>query len=359
MRIMNAKSHLLPGVALVAVFLLTALDLGAAVTINSPANGAAVSSPVQLTATLSGARSATILVYDNGSLVLQKYGVSSIAASLTLTGGSHTITVEEVAARRRNSSATITIVVSTPVVPMPTPSSPNIGTEIAADMTGTNEGFPHGVPLSYDWANGPVVVMGNNATGWQAMTAWGLVYVASQGNPATNTRVNIRDVQSYFLQKSTGKWLLLQNTNTPDGAAYLENFAGDTSMRGDVRNEPDGTISVTAGGGYNYHFYPSARATINPNDIGGIVTIFQARLIVDNPSLPDDRNAAAYLAASGGDYYPALTGSWPGNLSYNPGIASGKLKYVKTYWRFFSMTTMTAAQLQNNPPPIDLSGIQP
>jgi hypothetical protein len=69
--------------------------------------------------------------------------------------------------------------------------------------------------------------MGNNSNGWQAITSWGVAYEAAEGNPATNTRVNIRDMQTYFLQKSTGKWLLLQNTSAPDGAAYVEDFSGD------------------------------------------------------------------------------------------------------------------------------------
>lgn len=237
--------------------------------------------------------------------------------------------------------------------------STSIGTEIAADMQGSNEAAPQGVPSSYDWANGPTITMGNNPNGWQAITAWGVVFVAAQGNPATNTRVNIRDLQLYLLQKSTGKWLLLQNTSQPDGADYLDDFANDTSKAGDVRQEPDGTISVTAGGGWCFHFYPQDRASINPNDIGGIVAIVQARLIVGNPNLPDDRSTANYLCSSGADYYPALTGGWPGNLSYNPGVGTGKLKYVKEDWRFYAMTTMTADQLNANPPPVNLTGILP
>jgi hypothetical protein len=226
-------------------------------------------------------------------------------------------------------------------------------------MQGQNEGNPHGVPLSYDWALGPVIEMGNNPDGWQAITSWGALYEAAEGNPATNTRVNIRNMQAYLLQKSSGKWLLLQNTSEPTGAAYIENFSGDANKPADVRTEADGTISATAGGGYNFHFYPENRASINPNDVGGIVVVVQARLIVADPSKPDDRNIARYLLGSGADYYPALTGSWPGNADHNPGVAIGKMKYVQSDWRSFSMTTMTQAQLQNNPPPIDLSGIAP
>lgn len=219
----------------------------------------------------------------------------------------------------------------------------------------TGEG--DGVPLSWDWANGPAVLMGNNPNGWRALTGWGVVYEASEGNPAKNVRVNLREFQTYFLQKSSGEWLLLQNTSTPSGESYLEDFSGDISKPGDVRNEPDGTISVTAGGGYNFHFYPTDRASISPHDVGGMLVVVQARLIVADPSKPDDRSIARYLCGAGADYYPALTGGWPGNTSYNPGAGIGKEKYVQTYWSFFAMTTLSTDQLRNNPPPINLTGM--
>jgi hypothetical protein len=231
--------------------------------------------------------------------------------------------------------------------------------QIGDDMQGANEAYPHGVPSYYDWANGPVLSMGNNAEGWRAITSWGVVYVPVNGNPATNTRVNIRDMQTYFLQKSTGRWLLLQNTSTPDGAAYLEDFSGDVNKPADIRREPDGTISATAGGGYNFHFYPENRASINPYDIGGIVVVLQARLIVGNTSKPDDRSRARYLCGAGADYYPGLTGGWPGNTSFDPGVGNGKLKFVKEQWRSFAMTTLSLSQLQKNPPPVKLTGILP
>jgi hypothetical protein len=226
-------------------------------------------------------------------------------------------------------------------------------------MQGKNEGYPHGVPLSYQWANGPVVVMGNHSNGWQAITSWGAVYVDSKGNPATNTRVNIRNMQTYFLQQSSGKWLSLQNTSTPTGAAYREDFSGDINRPADLRLESDGSISATAGEGYNFHFYPAGRASIDPNDIGGIVVVLEARLIVADPAKPDDRTSARYLCGGGADYYPALAGGWPGNASFNPGVAIGKMKYVQNDWRSFAMTTLTQAQLRSNPPPVKLDGILP
>jgi hypothetical protein len=230
---------------------------------------------------------------------------------------------------------------------------------IAADMQGKNEGYPHGVPLSYGWAKGPVVIMGNDAKGWRAITAWGAMYVASEGNPATNTRVNIRDVQTYFLQRGSRKWVLLQDKSPLIGAAYREDFSGDFNKPADIRRESDGSISATAGGGYNFHFYPSNRATIDPNDIGGVVIVLKARLIVADPAKPDDRGSARYLCASGADYYPEEIGGWPGNPDFNPGVAVGKMKYVRSQWRSFAMTTLTEPQLESNPPPVNLNGALP
>jgi hypothetical protein len=201
--------------------------------------------------------------------------------------------------------------------------------------------------------------MGNNSQGWQAITAWGALNEAAEGNPARNTRVNIRNMRTYFLQRSTGRWLLLQDTSRPDGEAYVEDYAGDAHKPADVRTEPDGTISATAGGGYNFHFYPSDRARIDPSDIGGIVTLFEARLIVADRNQPDDRSSARYLMSSGADYYPGLTGGWPGTADFNPGVAGGKMKYVKTEWRSFAMSTISRSQLESNPPPVDLSGVLP
>ena len=280
---------------------------------------------------------------------------------MTLSPGRYTI---KVVARyqRRSSSTAVRITVSAvtpPTDPVPTPPPPPTGAspadQIAADMQGANEAYPHGVPLSWDWANGPVIGMGNNSNGEQAITSWGVVYVAAQGNPATNTRVNIQNLQLYFLQKSSGKWLLLQNTSAPDGDAYPEDYQG-SSKTGDVRTEPDGTISVTAGNGFNFHFYPDGRAAINPSDIGGIVALFEARLIVDNPALADDRSSAQYLCSAGADYYPSVGG--PG-IDNNPSVGNGKMKYVQSQWRSFAMTTLTQAQLESNPPPVDLTGILP
>jgi hypothetical protein len=369
-------------ILLIGAYFVSAMQATATVLISSPSSGATVSSPVQLVASNQGPQPQSMSVYINNTQILRNQDVSSIKTGLNLNAGRYTIKVLAQYQNHRASTATAYVTVAAAAAPTPNPppthtstptptptptpaptppaaSGNSVAAQIAGDMQGKNEGYPHGVPLSYDWANGPVVTMGNNSNGWQAITSWGLVYEAAEGNPATNTRVNIRDMQTYFLQKSTGKWLLLQNTSAPTGSAYVEDFSGDSNKPADIRHESDGSISVTAGGGYNFHFYPADRASVNPNDIGGIVVVLAARLIVGDSSKADDRSSARYLCGAGADYYPALTGGWPGNSSANPGVANGKLKYVQTEWRSYAMTTMSQSQLEGNPPPVNLSGIQP
>ncbi len=272
--------------------------------------------------------------------------------------------IANVRAHRRESgeSPSVSLLVASPVsitaAPTPSPTSTNVITSIAADMQGRNEGHPHGVPADWGMARGSFIGMGNNPKGWRAATSWGVVYEAAEGNPSTNARVNLRKVQLFVLSKRSGKWSRLQNTNTPEGSAYRENFSGQHNKPADVRRESDGTISVTVGDGFNYHFFPAPRARINPSDVGGVLALVQARLILADPTGPDDRGSARVLVGSGGDYYPDLTGGW-GSGSANPSIGGGKMKYVKRYWRFFAFTTLSAAQLRKNPPPVQLHGVSP
>jgi hypothetical protein len=227
---------------------------------------------------------------------------------------------------------------------------------IVADMKPPHEGRPNGVPDSYDWVQGPRIGMGNdpNSKNFKAMIAWGQVYEDAKGNPATNTRVQIRDIKAYMLSKRDGKWHQLQNSRQIEGAAYREDFVENHSKPADVRKHSDGSISIKAGDGYNFHFWPATgRVSIDPKDIAGMFTTAQARLIVDNPQKPDDRAQARYLMNIGGDYWSDLAVQWNNQWTANSDIAMGKFKYVKNRWQAFNMTTLSEAELLRNPPPIN------
>ncbi len=223
---------------------------------------------------------------------------------------------------------------------------------IIYDMTPPHEDIPHGVPTSFDWASGPRINMGNNPNDFKALIAWGHLYEAAEGNPANNTRVQIKNIQAYMLSKQDGKWHLLQSSKKVDGAAHPEDYAENVSKPADIRYEQDGSVSVKAGQGYNYHFWPaSGRISIDPNDVAGIYTTVQARLITDNPQQADDRSKARYLLGMGGDYWQSLNADWDNSWTTVGDIGIGKFKYVTKRWQAFNMTTLLPTEIRRNPPP--------
>lgn len=240
-------------------------------------------------------------------------------------------------------------------VPAPVPATLSVADQIVADMQGQNEGHPHGVPLSWDFANGPMVDMANDPQGNRAAVQWGAVYADATGSFSTNTRINIRSCEIYWKQKSTGTWITGTKTSQPQIDLYAENFSASYGSA-NTRIEQDGTISVLPTANRVAHFYPRDRFPIIPTDVAGWVAICQMRLILNNQSGVDDRSLAHYLGSVGADYYPSTSG--PG-IENNPPIAGGKFKYIKSDWRSFAMTTLGQSQLESNPPPIDLSGVLP
>lgn len=326
----------------------------AAVQISSPSNGAVVSSPVQLVASSEGKNTvSSIDVYANGVLVTQEMGATSIDTAIDLSPGTYTL--EVLTQYRNHTSATATANIT---VSGTSASNAGLAAQIAGDMTGSNEGAPHGVPSSYDFYYGPVIGEGNNIAPNTAVEWWGALYVGPNGNPATNTWVNIRACALYWLNSSTGKWTAYTFTPADISSDYFsENFQTDYDTSVPMRLESDGSFSIYTVAGKVAHFYaPYPRIPVSNSQIGGFVAIMEARLILDNASGTNDMATASYLLDSGADPYPSTTG--PG-IENNPNIGMGKFKYVTTSWRSFAMTTMTLTQLQNNPPPVNLNGVLP
>ncbi len=226
--------------------------------------------------------------------------------------------------------------------------------EIVNDMKPPHEGYPHGVPESLDWFQRPRVGMGNTPpTDWLAFTAWGQLYEDVDENPATNTRVQIRSIKAYILSKRTNQWTQLQSSVEVSGAAYAESFEDDRNIPADIRQETDGGgISVTSGNGFNFHFWPPNRATIDPTDIAGVFTTVEARLILNDSTKPDDRATARYILSMGADYWKSLDAQWD-YWKTNSDAVIGKFKYVRNEWRAFNAHTLSEEALRSNPPPTE------
>jgi hypothetical protein len=128
---------------------------------------------------------------------------------------------------------------------------------------------------------------------------------------------------------------------------------GVTNKRPDLRHEADGSVSVTAGGGYNFHFWPTdGRVNIDPSDVGGVFITVEARLIVDDPAKPDDRARARYLLSVGADYWLSRSAKWD-HFKTNDAVGLGRFKYLRVNWQAFNCATLTARELRRNPPPLE------
>jgi hypothetical protein len=229
----------------------------------------------------------------------------------------------------------------------------DVSQQIAADMTGTHEGIPHGVPVDYEWRTAPFIVMGNNPDGATACNHWLNVYADTTNVHPANTRVQLRNCQVWWKRASTGVWTRGVLSSAPEVEAYAEDYVSGGPFTADQRTETDGSISVKPATGQNVHgFTPFPRVPISATDMGGIVSVLDARLIMANTGGTDDRASARYLVEAGADYYPATTG--PG-IENNPGVGGGKFKYVTNNWRSYCFSTLSAEELEANPPAITLA----
>lgn len=227
---------------------------------------------------------------------------------------------------------------------------------IISDSTLPHEAAPQGVPESYNWAKKPRNGLGNHPPmDWKAFTAWGQVYNMAPKNPEPNVRVQLRNIQAWFLHRNTRKWELLQFSRDTDGAAYRNDFKDDANKPINRRKEEDGSSSVRLLDQYNYHFWPEGgRATIDPGDIAGIYVACQARLTPEDPDKSPDLSRVKILLSMGADYWKALDSEWD-NFKTNNDATIGRFRFVSTGWGWHFATTLDAAELRRDPPPAPIT----
>ncbi len=229
--------------------------------------------------------------------------------------------------------------------------------EISRDMKLPHEAPPHGIPTYYSWKYVPTMGRGNTLPpGWEAIIAWGQLFVdETQDNsedPAPNTRVALKDLRILLLDKS-GHWSELGNFPIV-GGLYEEDFSLNINKDADIRQESDGSISTKAGQGYNFHFYWDRRIAIDGDNIMGLIAVVSGKLILDDPSKPDDRANSKYILGSGADYWRDFTSVWAPEEGNNAAVALGRLKRVGNEWRKYYMHTLTEDTFKNYPIPLQL-----
>jgi hypothetical protein len=226
--------------------------------------------------------------------------------------------------------------------------------EVNYDMTqpnGPDPAYPHGVPTSWDWRNGPVIHRALPPPDFYAYTSWGGINRDLTDSQDTNTRIHVTNIKAYILSKS-GVWRVIQDARL-GGALYPEDLdeTNNPPISANIRTEPDGNPSGKILHGRGWHVFPSSRASINPADVAGVYVTYSARLIVDDPSRPDDRSIARYMMNVGSDWWRSLSAPFKSDFSNNVGVFTSRFKYLNTNWQAVHGTTLTLAQLNANPPP--------
>jgi len=215
-------------------------------------------------------------------------------------------------------------------------------------MTGAGDAEPRGPwPDEY-----PAVKGGNNAPSWaNALTGWGGALRDITDADDTNTKVEVRNMRVYLLSKSTGQWKQLSSTVDVGYGGYKEDFSGSAPLEQE-ESMSDGGIAVKIPHGSVFHFWPSGGnlVPIDTDDIGGIFVTVQGRLVVADPSQPDDTATARYLIVAGADYYG--DGICCAEGGQNGEIGGSRYKRVTTEWRWYNFTTI-ASQISSNPPPLE------
>lgn len=230
-------------------------------------------------------------------------------------------------------------------------------------MSSPSEALP--ISPTYAWQSNPQIIMaaprgdaipswwtGNRPTWVYSLLSW-FVTQEAQGNKATNSRVQMKDLRVYYLSQSTKKWSQLDIKSAPDVEMYVSPFSyyGPSGRR----LEGSGGISVKPKYPYFHHGYGNTKS-INPQDIRAIYAAMDFRLAVDDASKPDDRASAKYVVTTGADYWPGQGVTW--SLGYAPGVGTGRLLLATQNWRTATLLVpnpnygATMAEMKTNPPPL-------
>lgn len=239
-----------------------------------------------------------------------------------------------------------------------------------SDVSLLNEGDPHGVPESYDWYSHPTryemtTMPVETVDEFHAIVGWGEIYEEAGGSKSTNTRVQVRNLQTWYRLKQsvlspgvTQQWILANPgvVDEPDAAWFDEDFSTNINRPSDhypLDQSLGGGITGLPGNGYVFHFFPRDRHQVDLIDVEAVFTTVQIRLVTADASLPTDCDQARFIANVGTDVYISQ-GDEP---IIAPAIATGRFRRVTKDWQWFNVINAPdgndSAYVLSDPPPLN------
>jgi hypothetical protein len=205
---------------------------------------------------------------------------------------------------------------------------------------------------------------------WDNLNIWAEVEAAGDGtscsidiNQATNTRVEIGWIRGYILRNGT--WSKFTEAKKQIGAGHPSSSGDKASgsrlpcdasrydyskVSGIARTQPSGFYSVKPQGYIRWHGWAPQKNISNPGSVDAVFGEMYVRLVVDDPTKPDDRHLANYVVHISGDIR--------NNGRYVQDIGISRYKKVTNDWQPISIICGSIAYdknlLEKNPPPFAL-----
>jgi hypothetical protein len=223
----------------------------------------------------------------------------------------------------------------------------SISNLIKQNTLGQSEGFPAGVPTSYNWYKGwnddGLKTPPSNFT---AVEGWGQVY-QQEGTPASNSNatVDVANAKTYVHIKQTGQWVLVQDQSKLQltGGHFVTDFAGNAATPMKVNPLADGGTSFDGPpSGYNDHFWYNARGTYTAGTVDGVYVQMDMKTTDPNANL---------VASVGADWWRDANAPYLQDHSNNPGIGSSNWVKLSTDWKSVGYYSMSTADFQADPAP--------
>jgi hypothetical protein len=220
---------------------------------------------------------------------------------------------------------------------------------ITQNTVGQSEAFPLGVPDYYSWYTGKSGGINSSPpSNFTSLTTWGQIY-PEKDQPVRTGKIQIRNMEMWTRNKSTGVWTKAQDTDTMKfgGAYYVSDFSGNANIRWNAVNKGNGIIEIDSPpDNHNAHFWPDPRGTYPANTVDGTFASCELKVM---------DAAMRYVINVGGDWWLSKDAPFvqnpDGSMPNNPGIGMCNWIRLTTEWRSSLFTSSSLDKLQQNPPP--------
>jgi hypothetical protein len=216
---------------------------------------------------------------------------------------------------------------------------------INQNTPGNSQGFPLGVPTSYDWYSGSNTVYGNKPpSNFTSVTGWGQVYPEVGAAVDPNATVQIADFET-FVHLTNGTWVQVQNQSSDQiaGAHFTADFSGSANVSWKETIGSDGSASVDAPqSGYNDHFWPGARGTYAAGTVDGVFV--EAEMKTNDPN-------ANLVANVGADWWLSPSAQYVNGFANNPSPGMSDWVKLTTSYQTLYFSSLSPAELAADPPP--------